>query len=138
MTQPTNTYGLNDNCYYCVAAFLSGRTAHDLLLHTGQMQEAGGAQLDHFAVLLRMAGLNDAYVPCADADAVEDQLANAPAGRYAVLFERGHRGGHAVVAIADGKGNLQWHDPQSGSMDPHTIWDVDGRHGSMFHIYGPN
>ncbi|MFJ5646305.1 hypothetical protein [Streptomyces sp. NPDC093223] len=138
MADPTNTYGLLDNCYYCVAAFLSGRTVEELIVKSEQMQYAGGAQPAEFAYLLQLAGLHAGVTQCVDANSTLVAL-GANAGHFGTHFVRHDNTAHVVVAISDGQGNVTWYDPQINSSDTNSIWFQDAvAYGREFYLWGPH
>ncbi|HVK19924.1 MAG TPA: hypothetical protein VM677_01040 [Actinokineospora sp.] len=130
--EPTNTYGLDDNCYYCTAAALRGMTVDQLITETELMQYAGGANVDEINELFSAAGLSTAYTEYATFAEVEQAVADAGDGKkYALCFVRADGSGHAVVVSRDG-GETKFLDYQPSEADDAY---ADVSQGAVFLLY---
>ncbi|PPK65194.1 hypothetical protein V5P93_003631 [Actinokineospora auranticolor] len=113
----TNTYGLDDNCYYVTAAALLDTTVGALITTTETMQIRGGASEGEITSLFRAAGLRATPTTLTTYTALVAEMRRVAAGshrRFAVAFGRADGSGHAVVGEVMGAdtGEVRFRDHQ--------------------------
>ncbi|CRK59890.1 hypothetical protein [Alloactinosynnema sp. L-07] len=132
--EPTNTYALDDNCYYCTAAALRGITVDKLITETELMQYAGGATVPEVDELFAAAGLSTAYTEYSTFDEVQQAVVAAADDndkKFALCFVRADGSGHAVVVSRE-QGQTKFLDYQpSEADDAHD----DVSQGATFLLY---
>ncbi len=117
-----NSFGLDDNCYYCSVAALLGKTVNELIDQTEIMQDrTAGAEavLD----LFREAGIDD--IACRvyeDRQSLEQDFAHFPNNSgLGLAYDRSDAPiGHMVVLARDDNGVVKLVDYQE---DPPAITD---------------
>ena len=113
---PTNTFGLNQNCYYCVVAALLETNTDELVKRTETMQQdcATAEQIDD---LMKAAGMNPKVTTYHDLQSIRQDLATLPFGQQVGLaYVRNDGTGHMIVAVRDGTGDAGFYDPQQANM----------------------
>ncbi len=98
----SNTYGLDDNCYYCTVAALLGNTVEELFKDVEIMQQCT-ANEGEIIDLFKEARVSDiTYVATNDPQAVYNAIKSFPAGESVGLaFNRQDGSGHMIVATRD-------------------------------------
>lgn len=111
-----NTTGLDDNCYYVVAAKLSGTDVNTLIGKTEEMQIKGGASPKEVEKLFTAAGLTGVWSEYTSMDKVEEGIQPEDTGalpvEYALLVTWKSSGGHAIVLHFDGDETYKYMDYQ--------------------------
>jgi len=98
-----NTYGLNDNCYYCTVAALLGKSVEELFRDIEIMQQSTANEAE-IITLFKEAGVNDiACEPSTDPQSVYRAIRSFPEGESVGLaYVRSDGSGHMIVATRDG------------------------------------
>ncbi|PPK62797.1 hypothetical protein V5P93_004053 [Actinokineospora auranticolor] len=132
----TNTYALDDNCYYVTAAALLDTDVDSVITTTEMMQIAGGAPLAEIEALYRAAGLNaqsHTLLSFADVGATMAAYGDDQDKQFAIAFTRADGTGHAIVGRYSGStGQLQFLDYQQGEGIDAT---ADVSTGTLFYLF---
>ena len=98
-----NSFGHNDNCYYCSAAALLGKTAMELFSDSEVMQCAGGGFTDDIANLFSEAKAGVVLINVStDANVAYQFLSTVTPGHGVGLeYRRADGTQHMIVAVRD-------------------------------------
>lgn len=132
--EPTNTHGLNDNCYYVCAAKLSGKSTDELVKESEEMQIGGGTDLDGIKSLFTKAGLGANVQACGTVAGVRAAVLAIPgsASAFGVAFIRLNGSGHMVIAHR-GTGGVAFRDYQMNDTGADATADLNT--GTSFWVF---
>jgi hypothetical protein len=129
----TNSFGQNENCYYCTVAALLNTTTSQLVNVTQTMMQ-DRASADEIVALMAAAGIpNPSYVQLQTLAAVQGALASLPDNQAVGLaYTRIDGTGHMIVAAKhNGVGGFidyQASPPQVSAAFPEPMGNITSMH----------
>lgn len=139
VSQPVNSHGLLDNCYYVTAAKLLNTNTDDLVKKTETMQIKGGVPtLDELSEFYKLCKLPHRYHSFTSQSELEDGIRSLKSPHdalYAVAFRRKDGSGHVIIAYyhAGPIPAIRYHDYQMNSDGEPAFLDVMG--AVSYHLY---
>ncbi len=94
----TNSFGQDQNCYFCTIAALLNMTTSQLVAHAQTMQQVT-ANADEIVALMRDAGIpNPTYATFQHLTAIDQAVSSLPNGGHVGLaYTRSDGSGHMIV-----------------------------------------